>query len=370
MSFLEHRVRCVGLLLLTAFAAPQASAQVMETDDHITTRLTEGVYAIRHKRAARMGALSGNTTVVVGDQGVLVVDSCLLPSIARDDIALIWQWTDKPVRYLVNTHWHGDHTYGNGVYIDTFPGLAVIGHRETAREMQGYLPHFIERNKKGSEQIKRVLESGKTESGVPLTEAQRAQLQADIPRAEARAVEYQALVPRPPNLTFEKELHLDLGNREVQIKHLGRGRTAGDTIVYLPREKVVVAGDLLVYPFPFLIGGFPTEWSKTLERVSLLESQTIVPGHGAVLTGDDARSCLGLVRDLLKTVTAAVRKETYRLGNASGYLDAVKDAVVKYPEIAALRERFPGAYPTQRKLTFDGGLPGLITSAYREAWGN
>lgn len=370
MSMPRLRTRWISLLLFSTLSAAPARAQVVETDDHITARIAEGVYAIRHKRAARIGALSGNTTVVIGEREVLVVDSCLLPSIARDDIALIKQWTSKPVRYLVNTHWHGDHTWGNSLYAETFPGLRIVGHSETARQMLGYLPHFLERNRNGSAELKRVLASGKTESDVPLTEAQKSQMEAEIPRAEERAIEYKTFETRPPDLTFETELRLDLGNREVEIRHLGRGNTAGDAVVYLPREKIVVAGDLVVYPFPFLIGGFPTEWSVTLERLSRLEPLTIVPGHGAVLSGDDAKTYPALLRELFDTVTAAVRKETYRFGNAPGFLDSVKEAVVAYPELAALRERFPGDDPQRRNASFDGGLPGLITSAYREAWGN
>jgi glyoxylase-like metal-dependent hydrolase (beta-lactamase superfamily II) len=331
--------------------------------------LAEGVHTIRHKRAAQIGALSGNTTVIIGDRDVLVIDSCLLPSIAQGDIALIRKWTDKPVRYLVNTHWHGDHTWGNGLYMDTFPGLTIIAHTETARQMQGYLPHFLERNVKGSDEIKRVLESGKTESGIPLTEEQRTRLQEDIPRAEARAEEFKTIVTQLPNLTFHQELNLDLGNREVQIKHLGRGNTSGDIIIYLPREEVVIAGDMLVYPFPFLIGGFPTEWSKALHRIAELQPQIIVPGHGAVLFVGDGKKYLNLVTDLLEVVSAAVQKETFRFGNASGFLDSVMEAVKKYPEVKTLRNRFAVKDP-EKLADFDGILPGLITSCYREAWGN
>lgn len=358
----------IGFLLLM-LNSTSVFTQVVETDDHILTKVAEGVYAIRHKRAARIGALSGNTTVIIGDRDVLVVDSCLMPSIARSDMALIKQWTNKPVRYLVNTHWHGDHTWGNGAYLDTFPGLTIIAHTETARLMQGYLPNFIQRNATGAEQIKRILEAGKGEDGIALTEELKTQLKDDIPNAELRAAEFKTLVTQLPNLTFDNELKLNLGNREVQIKHLGRGNTSGDIIVYLPQEKVVVAGDLLVYPFPFLIGGFPSEWSKTLQRMSDLGPQTIVPGHGAVLIGNDWKNYLNLIKDLLETVTAAVRKETFKLGNTPNNLEAVREAVIKNPEVLALRQRFAGDDPDKR-ANFDGALPNVINSTYREAWGN
>lgn len=368
--FVEKRILfAIIALLLLMLNSTAVFTQVVETDEHILTKVAEGIYAIRHRRAARIGALSGNTTVIIGERDVLVVDSGSLPSVARSDIALIKQWTNKPVRYLVNTHWHGDHTWGNGTYLDTIPGLTIIAHTETARLIQGYLPNFLQLNATGAELRKRILETGKDYDGTPLTEEMRTQIREDMPNAELRAAEFKSLVIQLPNLTFDRELNLNLGNREVQIKHLGRGNTSGDIIVYLPKEKIVVAGDLLVYPFPFLIGGFPSEWSRTLQRMSDLESQTIVPGHGAVLFGNEGKNYLNLVKDLLEMVTAAVRKETFKIGNGPNHLDAVMEAVKKYPDVVNLRQRFAGDDP-DRRANFDRSLPGLIKSAYREAWGN
>lgn len=356
-------------LLLFLLNSVAFCLDLVETEDHIITKIARDVYAIRHKKAARIGALSGNTTVIIGDREALVVDSCLLPSIARSDIELIRQWTDKPVRYLVNTHWHGDHTWGNGTYLDSFPGISIIAHSETSRLMQGYLPNFIQRNIQGAQQIKEILKNGKDENGNPITAELKAQLEADIPNAEMRAVEYKSLVTQLPNVTFEKELQLNLGNREVQLKFLGRGNTSGDIIVYLPQEKVVVAGDLIVYPFPFLIGGFPSEWSKTIHKIGQLQAGTIVPGHGAVLAGNDAKDYLHFVRELLETVTTVVIQETFKAGNGSDNLEIVMEAVNKSPEVAALRKQF-AEDDADKGANFDNALPGLIRSAYREAWGN
>src|SRR5205807_631278 len=85
----------------------------------------------------------GNTLVVIGTRDVLVVDSCYLPSSAKQDIAQIKQWTTKPVRYLVNTHWHYDHTMGNGAYMDAFPGVTIVAHVETQKQIRGYNPQWF-----------------------------------------------------------------------------------------------------------------------------------------------------------------------------------------------------------------------------------
>src|SRR5438477_6977428 len=112
----------IALITLAALLLPlpKAGTDAFAAERTIS-KLADGVYEIRHKNAPDAFTQS-NTTVVIGDREVLVVDSCYLPSSAREDIAQIRQWTNKPVRYLLNTHWHFDHTLGNGVYAQEFPG--------------------------------------------------------------------------------------------------------------------------------------------------------------------------------------------------------------------------------------------------------
>jgi glyoxylase-like metal-dependent hydrolase (beta-lactamase superfamily II) len=105
------------------------------TTERTITEVARGVYVIRHKDAPN-GIPNGNTEVSIGDREVLVVDSCYLASEARQDIAQIRKWTDNPVRYLVNTHWHNDHTMGNGTYADAFTNLSIIAHTETITMMR------------------------------------------------------------------------------------------------------------------------------------------------------------------------------------------------------------------------------------------
>jgi glyoxylase-like metal-dependent hydrolase (beta-lactamase superfamily II) len=105
------------------------------TKERTITEVARGVYVIRHKDAPN-GIPNGNTEVIIGDREVLVVVSCYLASEARQDIAQIRKWTDNPVRYLVNTHWHNDHTMGNGTYADASTNLSIIAHTETRTMMR------------------------------------------------------------------------------------------------------------------------------------------------------------------------------------------------------------------------------------------
>ena len=114
--------RTLPLALMSAIVL---IAEAPDANNRKVTQLAEGVYAIQHK-VSNDGTVSGNTTVIIGDRQVLVVDSSFLSSTAREDIAQIRQWTNKPVAYLVNTHFHNDHNNGNKSYLEAFPSLAII----------------------------------------------------------------------------------------------------------------------------------------------------------------------------------------------------------------------------------------------------
>ncbi|HEY7544849.1 MAG TPA: MBL fold metallo-hydrolase, partial [Blastocatellia bacterium] len=303
------RYACLLLVLLNAVVWPSASAQ---TRERTTTKVAEGVYVIRH-RSAPTGFPQSNTTVIIGDREVFVVDSCYLPSTARGDIAQIREWTDKPVRYLLNTHWHNDHVMGNSVYREAFPSLAVIAHKETAKDMDLLIPQAPRRGADFLAAQKRRLESGKSEDGKPLTQAEKSELSDAIALRQMVVDDYKSFVYQSPNITFDKELSIDLGNREVQVKYLGRGNTTGDAIVYLPKEKILVTGDLLVHPLPFTLDGYPSLWIQTLERIGQMDAQIIVPGHGPVMRD---KTYLYNLRDFIRSAVEQVNAQLYRIGPA------------------------------------------------------
>ena len=271
-------------LVVLLLAAGPAFADSADNNQRQVTKLADGVYSIQHKNL-NDGTVNGNTTVIVGDREVFVIDSCYLPSSAREDIAQIRQWTDKPVGYLLNTHFHNDHNNGNKTYLDAFPSLAIIAQVETKKDMDLIQPGNIERMPKQIAATIAAWKQGKDQRGRTLTEDEKKQVQELLPGLEQRETEFKTLVYQPPTLTFTDKLDINLGNRDVQVMHLGRGNTPGDTIVYLPKEKILVAGDLLVHPVPYAYDGYPAEWVQTLRNMSQLDAEIIVPGHGPVLHG-------------------------------------------------------------------------------------
>jgi|SRR5580704_850365 cyclase len=354
--------RCLPILFVLLLAASSAIGDSSSWKERTVTKIADGIYVIRHKDAPN-GFPQGNTTVIIGDRDVLVVDACYLPSSAREDIAQIRQWADKPVRYLLNTHWHADHTRGNGAYTESFPSISIISQTATRELIKGnYADHpdnavmIVQRD---VAVYRRWLGAGKTDDGNALTEDDTKQLQGILAGTDSVATEFKNLVPRLPNVTFERELDLDLGNRPVQIKFLGPGNTAGDAVAFLPKEKILVAGDLVVHPGPYLGSGFPTQWSHTLVKMIKMDPQIVVPGHGEILHGT---VYLSQLNELATTVIAQVQEQYYRLTNRAT-LDDVKKAIDR----DALKKRFGGYF----KDDAQNGQPyldldGLIKVTYEE----
>lgn len=361
-------LRAFAALFVLLSGASQLLADSVVTRTRTVTKLAEGVYVIRHPDAPDTFP-QGNTTVIIGEREVLVVDSCYMPSSAREDIAQIRQWTDKPVRYLLNTHWHYDHTMGNGVYAEAFPGLSIIAQAETRKQIEGYNPGWFARFPRRVEIFRQRLESGKDTSGRALTETEKREFEKAIAGVAPVQAEFSKLVDRFPNVTFMSEMTVNVGNREVQIKHLGRGNTAGDTIVYLPKEKILIAGDLLDHPVPYLGGGYPSELVRTLKQMATIDAQTFVPGHGEVLRGDYARAYLNQVIEFVQLIVAGVSRQVYQIGNGPRNLEAVREALKKEIDFNAWRQKFAGDDEENRVFFDSFSLPGVVTAAYAEVWG-
>jgi len=320
------------VLLTLLIAACQSFGQ---TSERKVTQLADGVYAIQHQNLID-GNISGNTTVIIGDREVFVVDSTYRQSAALEDIAQIHQWTNKPVGYLLNTHFHNDHNNGNKTYMDAFPSLAIVAQEETKKDMDLIQPGNIERQPRELDTLIATFRQGKDQSGRPLTEDEKKEVQELLPKLEQAEAESKTLVYQSPTLTFTDKIVVDLGNRQVQVMHLGRGNTPGDAIVYLPKEKIVVAGDLLVHPIPFTGDGFPAEWAQTLHKMGELEATTIVPGHGPILHD---KTYLYLMADLMQSAVDQVRARISQLGFPGGYtLDEIKGSV----DLTPFRAKFAG----------------------------
>jgi cyclase len=364
MAFVTHKIsfqRFLALLAIAFFAGASIFADSVITTERQVTKLAEGVYTIRHKDPFP-GWTDGNTTVIIGDREVFVVDSCQQSSAAQEDIAQIKQWTNKPVRYVLNTHWHTDHNGGNHDYINAFPGVTIIAQTETRRMMDISGPNvaalWLKDITRTQADLHKRLDSGKMPDGAALTEKGRASIADRLAQLDAMSAQAHSFVYQGPTLTFDSQLSIDLGNRKVEVKFLGRGNTGGDAIVYLPAEKILVTGDLLDHPVPFAFDGYPSEWIQTLERMSQLDATTIVPGHGEVLHD---KVFLNQVIDLMKSVVAQVNDQLNRNENAT--LEDVRKSI----DAKNFRSQFIGDNPMNGGFFDNSILSSFVELAYHEA---
>jgi glyoxylase-like metal-dependent hydrolase (beta-lactamase superfamily II) len=304
-----------------------AAAQTRDSTARLE-RVADGVYAIIHDDATDAWP-HGNTGVIVGAGGVLVIDAGYLPSRARADIALIRSITDKPVRWLVNTHWHFDHNNGAIAYARAFPGLSVISERETRGWIELNATWWARMSTApGSARraelavLEQQLAAGRDSGGARLSAEAKAGLARTIRQRSDELKQLASLQVVTPNLVFDRELTLDLGGgRRVVLEDRGRANSPHDVTIYLPAERVLFTGDIVVQsPLPYTFASWPLPWAEVLRRLEALPVAALVPGHGPVMSD---HSYTRQVRALLEAVTTRVDSMA-RLGMT---LDQVQAAI-------------------------------------------
>jgi cyclase len=287
----------VGAALLAGNGQPLASSR----PDPVRQEIVDGVYLFRTAPYGEVG-LDGNSIAIVGSDGVLVFDTNGTPSAAAAVLAQIRTLTSQPVRFIVNSHWHWDHWYGTEVYTTAFPDVKVIAHEKTKLMMAG---PAIEFNKPGlAEQLPAYLAQleqriVKAEATTPppanLPQLKQALADGTFFLEQKRGVRHTL-----PNQTYTGKLTLQLGNREVQVLHHDRAVTPGDAFLYLPKEKIVITGDLLVNPVSFALSSYPSGWINTLEYIDSLDASIIVPGHGEPLRDETLlKSTIAVMKELV-----------------------------------------------------------------------
>ena len=262
-------------------------------------KVKEGVY-----HAIGTGALTvvGNSTVIVNDRDVVIVDDHVSPAAAWVLLEEIKAITDKPVTTVINTHFHFDHAHGNQIFA---PGVQIIGHEFTRRALldDPRSQPLYQRSYNFATLDDRIADLRKRAASEQ-NPAARDKLQTQLAALENDYASQKELRPTPPNVTLTTQMTLFRGDREIQIRYLGRGHTAGDVVVYLPREKAVITGDLLTASTSNMSDSYPVEWAATLEELKKLDFDTVIPGHGEAFT-DKARIdyFASYLRDVWSTVS-------------------------------------------------------------------
>jgi len=290
----------VAVCLLTVArtgGAEGASPEVVE--------VAEGVLAVLQPAERRFD--DSNTLVVTLGDALLVVDAQATLEATRSTIAAIRERSALPVRWLVLTHWHGDHVQGAAAYRQSWYEIEVVGHASLVEDIPRRAERALEEDTEALAtaipEAEARLARGVDRQGGALGAEGKATLASQIEAARGRLAGMRS-VPRPlavPDLTFEDEQTIEHGGRTVHLLHRV-GHTRGDTVVWIPDVGVLATGDLLD-DLPFGGHGYPGSWLAALRGLEELPVEAIVPGHGSVRRGEEH---LALVRAMFESIVEQV----------------------------------------------------------------
>ncbi|HEX5835183.1 MAG TPA: MBL fold metallo-hydrolase [Pyrinomonadaceae bacterium] len=279
--------------LALVFLVPPPKAE----DNFTLVKVNEGVYAAIAKSG---GLATGNAGFVVGDDGVLMVDTFFTPDAVEDLIGVIDAETKQPIKYAVNTHYHLDHTGGNQVLAGR--GVPIIAHEKLMEwqtvKNRRFLPVAEELQKRRDTAAKQLSE----------TPADQADKRAPLERQVRRLDAMLKIRLTNPSVSFSSgTVHLYLGKREVVLFTLP-GHTGGDVLVYVPDANVVFMGDMgWRKTLPNLVDATVSDWITSLDRLLVqYPNAKFVPGHGEVATAAEIREFRDYLDDLRTRVKQAI----------------------------------------------------------------
>jgi cyclase len=282
---------CLSVLCAWGFAAASLKAQTSPSPDALAFTLKplgHNAYAAIDNAKHQAGSNSG---LVIGENGVLVVDTFVQEGAAKQLLAEIRKLTPLPVKYVVNTHYHLDHVAGNKVFQDA--GATVIAHRN--------VPGWIH-----TENLKFFGDKIKPE--------QKAMIEGI----------------GSPDITYDHSIDLVLGQTKVRVRYFP-GHTGGDSVVLVPGAGVVFCGDLFWNTtLPNLIDASTEPWMHTLEELATVQAQTYVPGHGDVGTVKDVAAFRGYLNDLRAAVAEQVKNNKSGDELVNAVLPAMNDKYGKW----------------------------------------
>jgi len=298
------KIHSLSLTLLTffLFSLPQSQTPFTPTLEKI--QLAPNIYQFITPPDGYVP--NGNSVAIINDADVLVFDTFTRPSTARAEIDAIRRLTNKPVTYVVNSHWHPDHWSGNQAFQREFPAAEFIATEETRELMLNIAntwPKMFEDELRDDQaDYDKEIQTNKLDDGSPLTDATRAQDQQDLNLEKSFVDEARTVHRVYPTLTFADKLTLHRGSREFQFFNMV-GDAAGTTVLYLPQEKTLITGDVISCPVPYYTPPLP-QHLQTLRTLAQFDAAIIVPGHGPAFHD---KNFLNLEAQLLDSVITQVR---------------------------------------------------------------
>lgn len=329
----------------------------------IAEPVVEGVTVLRQAKPNFYGVV-GNVTIIEQSDGLVLIDSGSSYGSGRRVVELVRGVSPKPVKAVIVTHWHNDHPLGLAAIVEAWPQTEVLASAEAARDFDARINRLIPRGAPNpaydGSRFAPVLEQALKDSAEATDDGVR--------RGHAEAAEALLLlgadqvgtfVMRPTRIVADGA-RIDDPDRPVEIRQLGRGNTDGDLVMWLPNQRIVVAGDVVVWPVPYEFNVYPREWAAVLERIKAMPFDRLIPGHGEVLTDR-------VYLDRLIGLQAAV-ETMVKAAVAEGLTE--EQVVEQTPERLAEQRRLFAGDDAWLGYWFDGyAAQPLAQSSYREVTG-
>ena len=294
---MRARVTILFLLFAACWIWLDARAQSggpIVSGAHRFEKVADGIYYATASGTMTVGA---NSPIILTDTEALVVDSEITPAAARALVADLKAVTDKPVKYVVDSHYHYDHAFGNQVF---GPDVQVIGHENTRTRLLGNTMAeytYLSSVEPVPARVAALRERRDKEADPQA----KALLERQITNSLAYLEQVKEIRVTPPTVTLDRKMTLFRGGREIQMLFFGRGHTDTDVVVYLPRERIVCTGDLMESVLSYMGDAYVDEWPVTLDRLMTLDFDTVMPGHGVVFKGKGhIEAFQRYLRDVLK----------------------------------------------------------------------
>ena len=275
----------------------------------------------------------GNVLLVEQSDGFVLVDSGMTAANGRAVVAYARSLSPKPIKAIAITHWHNDHPQGASAIRDAYPGVRIISTRATEEGLLGPAAFDIgyQPSSAADAAVADRVAEAKTQYQVLLDDPaiapdRKERVRKALGQFDDYVQDFRGSYIVPPTETFERELLLDDRELPVRLMFLGRANTAGDLIAWLPRQRLVATGDIVVAPSPFGFGSYPTDWIETLGKIKALGFATLVPGHGEAQTDATYLDRLAAAISDIRAQVGLLARQGLSLADVKKQVDFTKTA--------------------------------------------
>ena len=267
------RSKYLLVLIFSSLPIVSYSQETINTETHRLEKVAEGVYfAIGTGDIYTMS----NALIIERNNDVVIVDSHITPAAGRALLDSIKSVTDKPVTTLINSHFHYDHSNGTPAF---GTNIEIIGHEVTYEKLTSD-PENEHTFQSSLTRFDNTVARLQTELDNSSNDEEREELQRQLEYWQRHVAAQSEIVFTPPTQTLRDKMTLYRGGREIQLHYFGRAHTGGDLAIYLPEEKIVFTGDMMLGGISYMGDGYVAEWADTLQGLKGLDIELVLPGHG------------------------------------------------------------------------------------------